>query len=220
MKTANVVGKAVVKTANVVGNAVVKTANVVGKAVVQGAKATVKAVGTVVGTVVKKGLQVLGCIDLNCDLNCDGKEADKMVRKEAEGKSFPPPATFAPWSSTEAVNVAMFMAFVSYNDEDEGLAGLPHLYRDWAHPYHICTATGLALPHMHRDWASQTSSTKPRPPAGQSRQAASNSTTSTTHGACLTLVSSAWRRTARFEARRRSLSHIVGPLVSGTSCAI
>jgi hypothetical protein len=138
------VGKAVAKTANVVGNAVVKTVNVVGKAAVQGAKAAVKAVGTVVGTVFKKGLQALGCIDLNCDLNCDGKEADKMVRKEAEGKSFPPPATFAPWSSTEAVNVAMFMAFVSYNDEKQGLAGLPHLHRDWAHPYRICTATGLA----------------------------------------------------------------------------
>lgn len=123
-KGVKAVGKAVAKTANVVGNAVVKTANVVGKAAVQGAKAAVKAVGTVVGTVFKKGLQALGCIDLNCDLNCDGKEADKMVRKEAEGKSFPPPATFAPWSSTEAVNVAMFMAFVSYNDEKQGLADL------------------------------------------------------------------------------------------------
>ena len=39
---------------------------------------------------------------------------------------------------------------------------LPHLHRDWAHPCHICTGTGLApatsapglgspLPHPHRD---------------------------------------------------------------------
>jgi hypothetical protein len=41
---------------------------------------------------------------------------------------------------------------------------LPHLHRDWAHPYHICTRIGLTpttsapglgspLPHLHRDWA-------------------------------------------------------------------
>ncbi len=41
---------------------------------------------------------------------------------------------------------------------------LPHLRRDWAHPCHICTGTGLApatsaprlgapLPHLRRDWA-------------------------------------------------------------------
>ena len=40
---------------------------------------------------------------------------------------------------------------------------LPHLHRDWAHPCHICTWTGLTpatsapgvgspLPHLHRDW--------------------------------------------------------------------
>jgi hypothetical protein len=41
---------------------------------------------------------------------------------------------------------------------------LPHLHRDWAHPSHSCTATGLTpptsapglgspLPYLHRDWA-------------------------------------------------------------------
>jgi hypothetical protein len=41
---------------------------------------------------------------------------------------------------------------------------LPHLHRDWAHPCHICTRTGLTpatfalglnspLPHLRRDWA-------------------------------------------------------------------
>ena len=41
---------------------------------------------------------------------------------------------------------------------------LPHLHRDWAHPGHICTGTGLTpatsapglgspRPHLHRDWA-------------------------------------------------------------------
>jgi hypothetical protein len=29
----------------------------------------------------------------------------------------------------------------------------PHLHRDWARPFHICTGTGLPLPHLHRDWA-------------------------------------------------------------------
>jgi hypothetical protein len=31
---------------------------------------------------------------------------------------------------------------------------MPHLHRDWAHPCHICTGTGLRLchmPHLHRD---------------------------------------------------------------------
>jgi hypothetical protein len=45
-----------------------------------------------------------------------------------------------------------------------GLGLTPHLHRDWAHAYHICTGTGLTpatsapglgsrLPHLHRDWA-------------------------------------------------------------------
>ena len=33
-------------------------------------------------------------------------------------------------------------------------SALPHLHRDWAFSFHICTRTGLsALPHLHRDWA-------------------------------------------------------------------
>jgi hypothetical protein len=29
----------------------------------------------------------------------------------------------------------------------------PHLRRDWAHPCHICSGTGLAPAHLQRDWA-------------------------------------------------------------------
>ncbi len=56
-------------------------------------------------------------------------------------------------------------------------SSLPHLHRDWAHPAHICSGTGLtphssalSLPHLHRDWGSSPPTSapgpgSPRPPA-------------------------------------------------------
>ena len=51
------------------------------------------------------------------DLHCDAKAVKAQALMAADPK--PNPATTAPWSSLQRLNVAMFMAFLSYNNANE-----------------------------------------------------------------------------------------------------